>query len=122
MESRSTLAEQFSCGGPFRARDVPVLLHEQYIWSGRMHGDSVNAVADLCIGIGEFVVGLNPAIDEAPCFAPVIGVEGASLKSAKTQAKNTEKEGEWNWEKMRTTKYAKYTKGEEEKILHGWTG
>ena len=39
--------------GVVAAHDVPVLLHEQHVRTRRVHGDAVNAVADLGSRVGD---------------------------------------------------------------------
>ena len=39
--------------GIVAAHDVPVLLHEEHVGARRVHGDAVNAVADLGVGVGD---------------------------------------------------------------------
>ena len=45
--------------GVVAAHDVPVLLHEQHVRARRVHGDAVDAVADLRVRVGEFVMGFQ---------------------------------------------------------------
>src|SRR4029077_17804461 len=62
--------------GVVAAHDVPVLLHEEYARVRRMHGDVVNAVADLRRGIGD-MFGTQSLIDGLPGLSAVVGAEGA---------------------------------------------
>ena len=39
--------------GVVAAHDVPVLLHEQHVGARAVHGDAVDAVADLGVGVGD---------------------------------------------------------------------
>src|SRR5258708_30162894 len=62
--------------GIVRAHDVPVLLHEPYARSLRIHVDVVNAVADLGVLIRD-VLRLQAAGDRLTCLASVIGTKRA---------------------------------------------
>ena len=41
------------------AHHIPMLLHEQHVWTRRVHGDVVNAVTDLGLGVGQFVAAIS---------------------------------------------------------------
>src|SRR3954469_7330921 len=56
----------------FGAHHVPVLLHEQDIRTGRVHGDTVDAVSDLGGGIWQFTVRMQPLIDGSPGDTTII--------------------------------------------------
>src|SRR5262245_32100947 len=58
--------------GVFRAQDIPMLLHKEYIGARAIHGDAVNAMADLSRGVGD-VKGMQAAIDRLPSLARVVG-------------------------------------------------
>ena len=62
--------------GVVGAHDVPVLLHEEGAGTGGVHGDVVDAVADLGGGVGD-VLGAEALVDGLPGFAAVIGAEGS---------------------------------------------
>src|SRR6516162_2083969 len=68
-------------GGVIGTHNVPVLLHEQDVRAGRVHGDSVNTMPDFCVGIGQLVGGFQPAIHRLPTFAAVIGAKGAGCRN-----------------------------------------
>ena len=63
--------------GVVAAHDVPMLLHEQHVRARGVHGDAVDAVADLRVRVGQFVVGLQAAVDRPPGLAGVVGAEHA---------------------------------------------
>ncbi len=60
--------------GVVAAHDVPVLLHEEGVGFPRMHGDVVNAVANLGVGIGN-VLRDEALVDRLPGFTRVIRAE-----------------------------------------------
>src|SRR5258708_17242457 len=62
--------------GVVAAHDVPMLLHEERVWLGWMHGDVVNAVADFGVGIGN-ELGNQALVDRLPGFARIVGAERA---------------------------------------------
>src|SRR5437879_10455133 len=53
-----------------------MLLHEEDAGTRRMHGDMMNAMADLCRWIGN-VLGAKSLIDGLPALAAVVSAEGA---------------------------------------------
>ena len=53
------------------SQDIPVLLHEQDVWSRRVHRDVVNAVADLSVRVGD-VVRPESSVDRLPGRATVV--------------------------------------------------
>src|SRR5882762_9429392 len=62
--------------GVVAAHDVPVLLHEEDVRARRVHGNVVNAVADLGSGVGD-VLRAQSLVDGPPGLAAVVGTEGA---------------------------------------------
>src|SRR5207237_2458912 len=56
--------------------DVPVLLHEEHVWPGRVHRDAVDAMADLALLVGK-LAGAQALVDRAPRLAAVVGAEGS---------------------------------------------
>jgi len=65
--------------GVVRAHDVPVFLHEQDARTSGIHGDVVNAVADLGVGVGD-VLRVEAFVDRLPGFPAVVGAEGTSSR------------------------------------------
>ncbi len=63
--------------GVIGAHDVPVFLHKEGVGTCRVHGDVVDAVADLGGGIGD-VFGVEAAVDGAPGETGVVCAESAS--------------------------------------------
>ncbi len=61
--------------GVVAAHHVPVLLHEEHVRARAVHGDVVNAVADLGVRVGD-VLGMQSLVDGAPGLAAVVGTEG----------------------------------------------
>src|SRR5437879_13702833 len=53
-----------------------MLLHEENAGTRRMHGDMVDAMADLCLRIGN-VLGAKALIDRLPALAAIVSTEGA---------------------------------------------
>src|SRR2546422_7050897 len=72
--------------GIVAAQDVPVLLHEQHVRTGRMHRDAVDAVADLSIRVGELILGLQAAVRRPPRLAGVVGPEHACGRDSNIDA------------------------------------
>ncbi len=62
--------------GVIAAHDVPVLLHEQHVRPGRVHGDPVHAVTDLGLGVGD-TLGMQSLVDRTPVLARVVAAERA---------------------------------------------
>ena len=62
--------------GVVAAHDVPVLLHKEHVRARAVHGDVVNAVADLGIRVGD-VLRMQSLVDGPPGLAAVVGAEGA---------------------------------------------
>src|SRR5687768_6348619 len=58
------------------AHHVPMLLHEQHMWTGVMHGDPMNTMSHLCSGVRN-ILGPESAIDWFPRLAPVVGAIAA---------------------------------------------
>jgi hypothetical protein len=71
--------------GVVAAHHVPVLLHEEHVGPGWVHGDAVHAVADLGVGSG-IVVGVQAAVDRLPGRAAVVGAEGAGRRDGDEEA------------------------------------
>src|SRR5438477_3209945 len=57
--------------GVIATHHIPVFLHEEHTGPGTVHGDAMNAVADLGRRVGN-VLRLEPAIDRLPGFAVVV--------------------------------------------------
>src|SRR5690349_4268735 len=53
-----------------------MFLHEENVWTLRVHGDVMDAVADLCRGIRN-VLGVKALVDGFPGFAAVVGAKRA---------------------------------------------
>src|SRR6185369_10766987 len=62
--------------GVVAAHNVPVLLHEERVGTRVVHGDVVDAVSDLGVGIGD-VLRAEAAIDGLPADTAVVGAESA---------------------------------------------
>ena len=62
--------------GVVAAHHVPVLLHEEHVRTRRVHGDAVDAVADLGGRVGN-ILRAQPLVDRLPGLAAVVGAEGA---------------------------------------------
>lgn len=62
------------------AHHIPVLLHEQYVRTSRMHGQPMDTVADLGIGIGN-MLRRQSFIDRPPRLASVVRPEGTSRRN-----------------------------------------
>src|SRR5208337_5314889 len=65
--------------GVVAAHHVPMLLHKQHTWARGVHGDMVNAMADLGIGVRN-VLGLQSFVDRFPGGASVVGAEGTGSR------------------------------------------
>src|SRR5437588_8301604 len=53
-----------------------MLLHEKRVRTRGMHGDPMNAVANLCIRIGN-ILRMQTLVDRLPIFSPIITTERA---------------------------------------------
>lgn len=63
--------------GIIAAQHVPMLLHEEHLGTRRMHRDAMDAMTDLRIRVGQFVLRLQAAIDRPPCLAAIISAKDA---------------------------------------------
>src|SRR5262249_17864331 len=71
--------------GVVAAHDVPVLLHEQDVGARPVHGDAVNAVADLGVRVGD-VVRTQPPVDRLPGLATIVRPERAGGRDGDVHA------------------------------------
>ena len=62
--------------GVVAAHHVPVLLHEEHAGTRGVHGDVVDAVADLGVVVGD-VWGAQAAVDWPPSLPAVVGAKGS---------------------------------------------
>src|SRR5262249_24220210 len=62
--------------GVIAAHNVPVFLHEQSVWTRRMHRDPMHAVTDLRVRVRN-VLRVQPAIDRLPRFSAVLSSKRA---------------------------------------------
>jgi len=67
------------------AHDVPVLLHEERIGARGVHGDVVDAVTDVGLGVGD-VLRVESLIDGLPGLAAVVGAEGSGGRDGDVDA------------------------------------
>src|SRR5207302_758234 len=65
--------------GVVGAQDIPVLLHEEHVGPRWVHGDSVHAVADLRVRVGNALRG-QAAVDRPPALAGIVTAEGAGRR------------------------------------------
>jgi len=71
--------------GVVGAHDVPVLLHVERGGAAGVHGDVVDAVADLGGGVGD-VCGAEALVDGAPGLAAVVGAESSGSRDGDDDA------------------------------------